>query len=47
MTLASSNLSFLYLLENDIENAEKYADIALQYDRFNVKALVNKGNCYF
>lgn len=29
MTLASSNLSFLYLLENDTDNAEKYADIAL------------------
>lgn len=45
MTLASTNLSFLYLLEGDIENAEKYSDIALKYDRFNSKAKVNKGNC--
>ena len=35
MTLASTNLSFLYLLENDIKNAEKYCDIALESDRFN------------
>ncbi len=47
MTLASTNLSFLYLLEKDIENADKYCDMALKYDRFNAKALVNKGNCYF
>lgn len=45
MTLASTNLSFLYLLEGDLENAEKYSDIALKYDRFNSKAKVNKGNC--
>lgn len=47
MTLASTNLSFLYLLENDIKNAEKYCDIALQSDRFNSQAYVNKGNCLF
>lgn len=47
MTLASTNLSFLYLLEGDLENAEKYSDIALKYDRFNSKAKVNKGNCQF
>jgi len=45
MTLASTNLSFLYLLEGDLENAEKYSDIALKYDWFNSKAKVNKGNC--
>lgn len=47
MTLASTNLGFLYLLEKDFENAEKYCDMALNNDRYNSKALVNKGNCYF
>lgn len=47
MTLASTNLGFLYLLEGDLDNAEKYCDIALKYDRFNTKAKVNKGNCQF
>lgn len=47
MTLASTNLSFLYLLEGDLQNAEKYSDVALKYDRFNAKAKVNKGNCQF
>lgn len=45
MTLASTNLGFLYLLEGDLVNAEKYCDVALKYDRFNAKAKVNKGNC--
>lgn len=31
---ASTNLSFLYFLENDMQNAEKYADLALTADRF-------------
>ena len=47
MTIAACNLSFLYLLEDDYVNAEKYCDIALKYDRYNCKALVNKGNCFF
>lgn len=47
MTTAACNLSFLYFLEDDLENAEKYSDIALRYDRYNCKALVNKGNCFF
>eukprot|EP01105_Mastigella_eilhardi_P028360 TRINITY_DN927_c2_g1_i2.p1 TRINITY_DN927_c2_g1~~TRINITY_DN927_c2_g1_i2.p1 ORF type:complete len:615 (-),score=207.57 TRINITY_DN927_c2_g1_i2:78-1922(-) len=42
---ASTNLSFLYYLENDVSNAEKYADLALTADGYNAKALVNKGNC--
>eukprot|EP00727_Mastigamoeba_balamuthi_P005601 m51a1_g1660 putative intraflagellar transport protein 88 homolog (724) ;mRNA; f:371243-373940 len=42
---ASTNLSFLYFLENELQNAEKYADLALNSDRYNSKALVNKGNC--
>lgn len=47
MTIAASNLSFLYLLEKDYINAEKYCDIALKFDRYNCKALVNKGNCFY
>jgi len=40
-------LSFLYFLEADYANAEKYADIAVKADRYNARALVNKANCYF
>jgi len=47
MALASTSLSFLYLLETDLKNAEKYSDMALKFDKFNPKAWVNKGNCYF
>lgn len=45
MALAATNLSFLYYLEQDFENADKYATIALEYDKYNAQALVNKGNC--
>jgi intraflagellar transport protein 88 len=27
--------------------AEKYADLAIRHDRYNAKALVNKGNCLY
>mmetsp|Transcript_130040 Transcript_130040/g.243236 ORF Transcript_130040/g.243236 Transcript_130040/m.243236 type:complete len:842 (+) Transcript_130040:54-2579(+) len=47
MACASTNLSFLYFLEADHANAEKYADIAVKADRYNARALVNKGNCMF
>lgn len=30
-----------------MDNAEKYCDLALSYDRFNAKAWVNKGNCFY
>lgn len=43
---AATNLSFLYLLEQDLANAEKYADLALQADRYASRALVNKGCCH-
>jgi intraflagellar transport protein 88 len=36
MAKAASNISFLYFLENDIKNSEKYAEIAIDYDRYNV-----------
>lgn len=44
---AATNLSFLYYLENDFTNAEKYAELAVKADRYNAKALVNKANIYF
>ena len=47
MARASTNISFQYFLETDFKNSEKYADMALNYDRYNAKALVNKGNCLF
>lgn len=47
MAMASNNISFLYFLENDFKNAESFADLAIQHDRYNSKALVNKGNCLF
>jgi intraflagellar transport protein 88 len=47
MAIAANNISFLYFLEKDYENAEKYAVIANNHHRYNAKALVNKGNCFF
>ncbi len=45
--MASTNLSFLYFLEGDTQQADKYANLAVKHDRYNAKALVNKGNCLF
>lgn len=47
MACAATNLSFLYFLEADHANAEKYADMAVKADRYNARALVNKANCLF
>jgi len=47
MARAATNISFLYFLERDYPNAGKYADYAIEYDRYNAKALVNRGNCLF
>lgn len=44
---ASTNLSFLYFLEGDYKQAERYADLAIQNDRYNARALTNRGNCYY
>ena len=44
---ASTNLSFLYLLEQDYVNALKYAQVAIEMDRYNAKALTNKGNVFY
>lgn len=47
MARAATNLSFLYFLEGDFSQAELYADMAVKADRYNSRALVNKGNCLF
>jgi len=47
MARASTNISFLYFIESNYQNAEKYADVAVDYDRYNAKALVNRGNCLY
>jgi intraflagellar transport protein 88 len=47
MARASTNLAFLSFLEGDYEQSDKYADIAIKADRYNARALVNKGNCLF
>lgn len=44
---AALNLSFLYFWEGDLGNAERYAEMAVKADRYNARALVNKGNCLF
>ncbi|XP_077437105.1 intraflagellar transport protein 88 homolog isoform X2 [Vanacampus margaritifer] len=44
---ASTNLSALFFLEKDYEQAERYADLAMNADRYNPGALVNKGNTEF
>ena len=44
---AATNLSFIYFHEADYQNAVKYADIAMKHNRYNAKALVNKGNCMY
>merc|ERR1719313_1824338 len=47
VAVAATNLSFIYFHEADYMNAIKYADIAMKHNRYNAKALVNKGNCMF
>lgn len=43
----SNNVSFIYFIEGDMVQAENYVNIALENERYNHKALVNKGNIYF
>jgi intraflagellar transport protein 88 len=45
--IAGTNLSFIYFLEGDYLQAERHADAAIKSDRYNAKALVNKGNCLY
>ncbi|GFS10276.1 intraflagellar transport protein 88 homolog [Elysia marginata] len=44
---AATNLSFLYFLEADYAQADKYAEVAMTADRYNPSALVNKGNVLY
>ncbi|CCW60969.1 unnamed protein product [Phytomonas sp. EM1] len=44
---AATNLAYLYFLEGDYENGEKYSDMSLEANQYNAKALVNKGNFFF
>jgi intraflagellar transport protein 88 len=44
---AATNLSFLYFQEGDLENAATYADLSVHNDRYNARALVNRGNCLY
>jgi intraflagellar transport protein 88 len=45
--MAATNLSFIYFLEGEFKAADAHADAAIRHDRYNAKALVNKGNCLF
>eukprot|EP01002_Notosolenus_urceolatus_P001790 NODE_146_length_2627_cov_142.149728_g119_i0.p1 GENE.NODE_146_length_2627_cov_142.149728_g119_i0~~NODE_146_length_2627_cov_142.149728_g119_i0.p1 ORF type:complete len:826 (-),score=366.09 NODE_146_length_2627_cov_142.149728_g119_i0:149-2587(-) len=44
---AATNLSYLYFLEGDHENGEKYANMAVEVDKYNPKSLVNRGNFHY
>ncbi|KAM4561852.1 intraflagellar transport protein 88 homolog isoform 1-T1 [Fundulus diaphanus] len=44
---AATNLSFFYFLEKDYDQADRYADLATNADRYNPAALINKGNTVF
>lgn len=46
-SIAATNLSFLYFLQGENSQADKYADQAIVSDRYNSGALVNKGNTCF
>jgi intraflagellar transport protein 88 len=45
--ISATNLCYLYLLEGDMKNATKYANLAVQTDKYNANALVNKGICHY
>jgi len=40
---AAANLAFLYLQEGDAEKAASFADAAVAHDKYDARALVNKG----
>lgn len=46
-TMAANNLSFIYFLEGNIDEADKLADLALSTNRYNPCALVSKGNALY
>ena len=43
----ANNISFLYFVEGDYAKAETYANTAIENERYNHKALVNKGNIHY
>jgi len=45
--VASTNLSCLSFLGGNNQKASKYAELAIEADRYNANALVNKANCFF
>jgi intraflagellar transport protein 88 len=45
--ISATNLCYIFLLEGDLKSASKYANLAVQADKYSAPALVNKGNCYF
>ncbi|CAM9893449.1 unnamed protein product, partial [Chrysoparadoxa australica] len=45
--MAATNLAFIHFLEGEFKTADHYAEMAIKNDRYNAKALVNKGNCLF
>ncbi|KAF1327900.1 Intraflagellar transport protein 88, partial [Globisporangium splendens] len=45
--MAATNLSYLYFIEGDTNQADKYASMAVRHQRYNAKVLVNKGNCLY
>ena len=44
---AGIGVYFLYFIERNLNHTEYYADIAVNTNQYNVKALVNKGNWFF
>jgi len=44
---AMTNLSFVYFQQQKFQLADKFAELALQADRYSPAALVNKGNVLF
>lgn len=44
-TSAATNLSFIYFLQGDLDNAEKYAEIVRSTDIYNANGHVNLGVC--
>ncbi|RKP21372.1 TPR-like protein [Rozella allomycis CSF55] len=46
ISTAATNISFLYFLESEYKLAQKYAQTALDNDKYNAKALNNVANCF-
>jgi len=45
--MAATNLCFIYSMEGKYENAQEYADVAVETNRYSSGALVNKGNLFY